>query len=196
MPDSSLPEEFAAAVKKETTQQVAKYTISATVVLLVAAMAGWWLYLKPKIVTELGGVPPGAIVAFDRDATAPCPEGWKVWKEATSRVIVGAGNIDETYEEKFKFDENGIPLESKSYRETGGTERESLSPSQMPAHSHTFSGDSIPRGGNAGVGRVVAVGDAADYQSYTPTGTISTEGEGLPDNNMQPYVALYYCKKE
>jgi microcystin-dependent protein len=57
-------------------------------------------------------------------------------------------------------------------------------------HGHGFSGDSVTRGGNGGVGRALAIGDANDYGIYIPTGNIATGYSSLGSNNLNHSHAL------
>jgi hypothetical protein len=196
MPSEDAPsKELVVAIKKEANQQAARYLVAGIIGIVAVAATGWWLLLKPLISKAIGGVPSGAVVAFDLSPDEPCPDGWTTWREATSRVIIGAGNGDLSYEAKFKKDENGVELTSRAYREHGGAERETLIEDQLPPHTHEFTGFPITTGGNDGLGNVLAVGDRTVYGKYTPDGTISVVGKGNSINNMPPYVALYYCKK-
>ena len=52
-------------IHKEATVQAAKGLIAGAVILMVISASGWWLYLEPKIIKLAGGVPSGAIAAFD-----------------------------------------------------------------------------------------------------------------------------------
>ena len=102
---------------------------------------GWWLYLKPYIMEDLGGVPRGAILAFDRaDLTQDtCPQGWSPFKEGRGRSIVGVGDPS-TAPGRFGLDEKGAPLANRSLRQHGGTESHLLSPNELPPHQHPVDG--------------------------------------------------------
>ncbi|MFQ3245375.1 MAG: hypothetical protein ACI9SP_002023 [Arenicella sp.] len=143
--------------------------------------------------TEIHSIPKGAVVAFDRTPSKPCPEGWTVWREAMSRVIIGAGNPESAIEQKFNRDKNGIPLSARAYREHGGEELVTLKISEMPSHKHDAL--RVPWGSlNWEGGKPAKFWDrnGGKYQNYK-TGAA---GENEPHNNMPPYVALYYCKKQ
>jgi hypothetical protein len=79
-----IGQETRAAIRKEAVSQVAKGAIAAVVALFAAAATGWWFYLQPKLTEAFGGVPPGAVMAFDRSDLDEdhCPSGWTPFLEA------------------------------------------------------------------------------------------------------------------
>jgi hypothetical protein len=109
------------AIRKEAVQQSAKWIIGAAVGLVVVAATGWWLYFKPMIAAAVGGVPRGAVMAFDRDdlGVDACPPGWSPFLEARARVIVGAGDPSKA-PGKMAFDERGERLQDYVLRQHGG----------------------------------------------------------------------------
>lgn len=121
-------------------------------------------------------IPVGAVLPFDKDDG--CPEGWSEFASAAGRVIIGVGAGN--------FDSKNNLLTNRRFRDKGGQESVVLSRSQMPKHSHRF-----------GVNR------GSDYQGvrledrHGAYGGVQTEDAGgnQPHNNMPPYIALYYCKK-
>lgn len=137
--------------------------------------------------------PAGAVVAFDRDVA--CPAGWSIFEPAISRVIVGAvAGRSATAPTK---DENGRALTAHQYRADGGEEAHALKAPEMPAHTHKFTSTAVTRGGWGGQAtRTFAVGGSENGGDFAIKGTISSTGEGLAHNNMPPYIALYFCKKE
>lgn len=189
---ADLDKEFKEEVKKQAKEQAAKWVLLAFVGMAVIAASGWWFYFEPKIqgyiLQVAGEVPNDAIVAFDRTPSNPCPEGWTVWREATSRVILGAGNNEDSYEEKYQLDENGKKLTPRGYREHGGSEVHILTIEEMPNHDHgkIFGGDGQTK---AGMNNEHAF-HASGYKG------MKAEGGSKPHNNMPPFVALYYCKKQ
>jgi microcystin-dependent protein len=90
--------------------------------------------------------------------------------------------------------------------EFGGTENVTLLQSNLPQHTHSFSGTS----NSANVGALAENG-AALAQIYDPTGTagnyyapdattqvlnpgsVGPAGRGLPHNNIQPYLTISWC---
>ncbi|MEM0945168.1 MAG: hypothetical protein AAGI70_14620, partial [Pseudomonadota bacterium] len=120
-------------------------------------------------------------------ACGACPRGWSLFKAAGGRMIVGAGEH-----------ENAGVSEYPSFADdpgdaTGGEERVTLTVAQMPRHSHQ------ERGSNR-LDVAQAPRDQIHVQDVDNTGfqkIISHEsGGGQPHNNMPPYIALYFCKKD
>ncbi|MEO0525424.1 MAG: hypothetical protein AAF088_21165, partial [Pseudomonadota bacterium] len=162
-------------------------------------------------------IPSGAVLAFD--LPNGCPMGWNTFEEATSRAIVGAysdraaGNINAPTE-----DENGQALSARHYRSWGGTETHKLEVSELPSHDHDASNLKTAKdgqhahvtAGGGGEGRGEGVIDEGPRTDRAATitltgsgphehgivGTVSAKGGGAPHNNMPPYLALHYCKKE
>jgi len=120
------------------------------------------------------------------------------------RVIVGQGS--------------GAGLTPRVMGEKSGSERVSLTPSQLPSHTHTaaFVGTSvtIKASGNAGTqaiaaGRINTIGGTTGGFLYnndaspavvlnvagTAAGTVSVNaiGDNQQHDNMQPYTVLNYC---
>ncbi|MBP7002343.1 hypothetical protein [Amaricoccus sp.] len=127
----------------------------------------------------------GLVVAFDRESG--CPAGWSPFQQGAGRFVVGVGE--------------GPGLSARAWREVGGEESHVLLPEEMPRHTHTFKGNSVPRGGWGGqMTNPVAGGGSqvADNGAYTPKGSISAQGgkgdgKTAAHNTMPPYVALYFC---
>lgn len=149
--------------------------------------AGALLNCVEALATTL--IPAGAVMAFD--LPNGCPEGWSRFDEGSGRMIVGVGKrvgIDGSF--RLLADSNG------SVYQTGGAENHTLTVPEMPSHSHDFLGNKVLRGGNHGIGTDLAVGDGANYGNWAPSGSISNAGLSAPHNNMPPYIALYFCRKE
>lgn len=128
----------------------------------------FWGWEQVKVVPTVV-VPSGAVVAFDLDA---CPNGWAVFAPAAGRTVIGVGK--------------GERLTARQLRETGGAEAHTLTVDEMPPHNHggIWGGD----GGKAGMNNNYAYHSQGHVQ-------IKMEGGGKAHNNMQPFVALQYCKK-
>ena len=113
-----------------------------------------------------GFIPSGAVMAFD---LASCPPGWTEYTSARDRTIIGSGS-------------------SYSRGATGGETSHTLSVAEMPSHSHSVSA-------------LYPGGDGNDYGIFGSNGywlvgvESSNQGGSAPHNNMQPYIALLYCKK-
>lgn len=118
--------------------------------------------------------PSGAVMAFD---LASCPAGWSTFTQVKGRVVVGL---------------NASDSEFNVLGETGGEKTHTLTTSEMPQHTHTlYTAAAISTGGGPGY-----------YNGYTGTvglnshaGNSGYAGSGAPHNNLQPYIAMLYCKK-
>ncbi|QDG74422.1 hypothetical protein [Labrenzia sp. PHM005] len=132
----------------------------------------------------------GAVVAFDRSEKngGACPAGWSLFESAGGRMIVGAGT-------NTNKDQNGIPLtdypsfKDDSTKSIGGEERVTLSVSQIPEHTHAFtfsdgtnSPEHVDKSHN-------------EFGLKNATEQTGPAGEGQSHNNMPPFIALYFCKK-
>jgi hypothetical protein len=60
-------------------------------------------------------VPPGAVMAFNLEAG--CPSGWKMFKPATARIIIGAGA---DFQAEYVKDDRGDALLPKGYLDAKG----------------------------------------------------------------------------
>jgi microcystin-dependent protein len=99
----------------------------------------------------------------------------------------------------------GVGLTPRALGESSGSETNTMTVAQMPAHNHAGSviNASNQPGNSANPnGRVLAADSSADrvYQDTAPAVSMSTnglaiaaQGGGQPMNNMQPYQAVTYC---
>lgn len=94
----------------------------------------------------------------------------------------------------------GSGLSLHDLGETGGSETVTLLPSEMPAHSHSWScsnTDSISQGptGNKFAGGVGGIAMYAVPGPVQPMAfqTLTPAGGSLPHNNMMPYLTLNFC---
>ena len=136
--------------------------------------------------------PAGIVIASRKECKDLNPtNGWTDYSEAYGRVIVGVGETTiEGTTRKFLL------------QETGGYWEHQLTIEQMPDHNHPFSGREQTLSGwkeNAIdlQGSQIGIGDRnTTLGSFKPQGEIGSTGGGEPHNNMPPYIALYFCKKE
>lgn len=156
-----------------------KVIVGVLTALVLAAVYALWDAIEEL---RLGvGVPRGAVLIFDDPSG--CPEKWiNMGEEWRGHVAVMAvGDANDTY----------------AFGRTGGAEKHKLTEAEMPSHSHRFRGQPIATGGWGGtVTHPIGVGDQAIWKEYVPSGTIDPTGGDQAHNNMPPYIALYYCKKE
>ena len=130
-----------------------------------------------------GVAPEGAVLIFD--LANGCPTDWAQLADADSRMIIGATSGTETVMNK--------GLTQYKYRaHEGGEEEVTLTVDTMPKHNHDLHfNNNYLRGGTTH--SAIYPIDAASPPSGVPT---APAGEGRPHNNMPPYIALYFCKKD
>jgi microcystin-dependent protein len=85
--------------------------------------------------------------------------------------------------------------------QSGGAENVTLTPAQMPTHTHlvqcyTGGGNQATPSGN--VPAVESTGTSLDYSNANPNDTMSpamleTQGGSQPHPNIQPYLCLNFC---
>jgi len=181
----SLIDDARKSIYDELIKKFAAWVIAAGLGLLSLAALGGWFVLKPILFNAIGGVPRGAVVAFDRDdfTVAKCEEGWTPFEPTRARVIVGVGKPAESYAKS----ENDDVLKSYNFGQTGGEQTHKLTIGEMPKHSH---------GGAFGNGDG-GVALNSDHNVLKPGGHSTTEvGGDQPHNIMPPFIALYFCKKD
>jgi microcystin-dependent protein len=93
----------------------------------------------------------------------------------------------------------GAGLSNRTQGEAGGTENVTLTPAQLPGHTHALNAQTATGDSSSPRDRVAAsvAADDARYSS-TANGTLSasalgTAGSNLPHNNLQPYQVLKCC---
>jgi hypothetical protein len=149
-------------------------------------------------------MPIGAVVAFDGE----CPEnlGWTRFNEANARFIVGAASKDQldAGPAAFRFGNNGIPLSPRQQKSASGTETVKLEIAHMPSHSHRvstgmginwhngFAGSDATYGIDQIFNRTVT-GLTRDHGHGIFDRVLERTGEGVPHDNMPPYIALNFC---
>lgn len=92
---------------------------------------------------------------------------------------------------------DGNGLGSKFLGETGGAETVTLLISEMPFHTHTYSGSLRPADNPNPEALALGQGNnifAApnNITQFDPT-ALAPAGGSLPHNNMQPYLTLNFC---
>lgn len=133
----------------------------------------------------------GAVVAFDRPEG--CPDGWSEYTDAYGRVVVGAipnGRVPPAQMSHQVEDFRDYFLGIKR-----SEERVALTVEQMPPHTHGLDMFNAPN--HDGTGGAHPQG--GDYQReflFVNSGSTRQTGQGLSHNNMPPYIALKFCKKD
>ena len=174
MAENSNLEQLRQDVRKEVTQQAAKWLIAAIVAAAAIAATGWWLYLKPQLVEIAGGVPSGIVAAFD--GPSGCPGGWAEFEEAAGRTLIGVGK--------------GQGLSDRRYREQGGEELHVLTVPELPSHTHEV----IQMIGNNDIDGVDSTVTHSG-EHHNEARRSGATGDSQAHNNMPPFLALRYCKK-
>jgi hypothetical protein len=129
-------------------------------------------------------VPSGAVAWFTE---AQCPVGWESYADARGRVIVGAGNEQNT-------DASGAVISKWSRAQIDGEESHTLTAEELPAHRHD-----VDLLGIRGVEMSGAPGQAlhpgSTRGSFVYRVQTRNAGNSDPHNNMPPFVALTPCVK-
>jgi len=135
-----------------------------------------------KTMTELGGSPTGAVMAFD---LASCPTGWTAYTAANGRNIIGTGTATGA---------SGATAHTKG--QTGGEEKHVQTEAELATHQHAISSGLISiygttdiKASNTNPNMTSLVKGAALVGATNQTGS----GTAMPV--MDPYIALLYCKK-
>lgn len=128
------------------------------------------------------GLAAGVVIAFASPSpTVVCPTGFSVYTDARDRMIVGAGN---------KY---GLGA-------TGGLEMVTLGIEHIPAHSHRVSvsnSTAASQNDHLAGNELAAFGiDPIFVAGNIKHNITETMGGGQPHENMPPFVALFFCKKD
>lgn len=134
-------------------------------------------------------IPTGAVMAFDRPDG--CPSGWVDLAEVEPDLFVGRTIVSQG---------SAPGREARGFRDVGGTEAHTLTNEEMPAHRHD-SGNVTELGPATGNGRLdipnADMNGGPGWYGVSATSKPTTAvGGNQPHNNMPPYIALYFCKKE
>ncbi len=128
-------------------------------------------------VSVLNQVLQGAVIAFD--TPNGCPRGWSSFKDAEDSFVLGAGR-------------------KNAYRETGGEPEHTLTRNELPRQSSVkiqlWSAPMV-RGDSAG-GMASVMWSVPPGQGSQQSLEIQQGGLGLPHNNMPPFIALHFCRKD
>lgn len=130
-----------------------------------------------KTMTELGGSPTGAVMAFD---LASCPSGWTAYTAANGRNIIGTGTSGTV----------GAVTHVRGNATTGvgGEEKHVQTIAEMAYHNHYAGNLDNNLGYKIGNGYIFS-------GASSPTWGTSYTGGSNAMPVMDPYIALLYCKK-
>ena len=121
-------------------------------------------------------IPKGTVAAFTSNE---CPTGWSPFEEAAGRVILGAGA--------------GKGLTPRYLMQKGGEEKHKLTIAEMPKHKHTWTGVRADKMDDRGFG-------GSERNVHRASGTVNDisqeQGGDQPHENMPPFIALRFCRKD
>ena len=138
------------------------------------------LSVTPSFVESVGNrvlFPPGAVIAF----ASECPNGWSLFGPGRDRFLLGAG-------------------EEYTLLSRGGTSTHALTANEIPPHPHPHTHQVLRSSDESGVntdplGWPSVHGDLHGTETGVALGAVPP-GSALPHNNMPPYIAVNFCKKE
>ncbi|MEP3277034.1 MAG: hypothetical protein ABJN26_06140 [Stappiaceae bacterium] len=197
----TVSQELIAEISKQARAQFVKWMIAAIVALFVISLSGWWFVLdkelKEYISENAGGVPKGAVLAF----AIECPKDWDVYKPATARMIIGAG--EEFHPKHATWDqqrlEGGkeeISLTPRALHYSGGEEAHILKVNEIASHDHDYHDFWWKGSGFITGGPIAALqGGSNEYDPHNAGYQTAMKGGNQAHNNMPPFIALYYCMK-
>jgi hypothetical protein len=193
--EETIRQQTIAAFKKEVGSYLAKTMIAAVAGIIGIAALGIWIYVKTFIADIAGGVPQGAVMAFD--LPSGCPTGWSVLDRGISRVIIGASPLHGSSVPN--FDKNGKLLSARPYQADGGEEAHVLPLDEMPAHDHGLkisqSSEFLRENGNHFLATISVGRDTQRTDTKEPLRFSESVGNGKPFGVMPPFLALPFCKK-
>jgi hypothetical protein len=128
-------------------------------------------------------MPPHDAILIVDDSNG-CPRGWRDLAEDEPAVFAGRMALAATGDGPYR------------YRATHGAATHTLSVAEMPAHSHRnpTRGRDNNSGTETGYPWALQATGQGNYEHHERR--TERSGGGMPHNNMPPYVALYFCKKD
>jgi hypothetical protein len=184
--DENISSRTLTAFKTEVSSYLAKVIVAAAAGIIGIAGLGIWIYVKTPLPDIAGGVPQGAVMAFD--LPGGCPAAWSPFDRGISRTIVGASSVhtsDDPNEDK-----NGQRLSAHPYQSDGGEERHSLKLDEMPTHDQGFkisqSSEFLSENGNhflatISVGRDAQRTDTKETIRFTETAIWARSATGVAE---------------
>ena len=104
--------------------------------------------------------------------------GFGTWSSfGAGRVLIGIDSSDTDFD---------------TAEETGGSKTHTLSIAELPAHTHTISGN-ISRSGHSYENH--QYNSRLPGENYDTNPNVSNTGSGSAHNNVQPYIVVYMWKR-
>jgi len=161
--------------------------------------------------------PSGIVVATWRSCSS-LGSSWSDFHAAAGRMIVGAGDpVKDPFNGELEMRVAWEPdMKSPTTATVGGSEKVILDKRHMPTHSHSIENLNISNNGHM-VFQDPDWGVMVDNQKRVPgpifgaargkepnfgshshslTGTLGASGQNVAHENMPPYIALYFCRKD
>ena len=123
--------------------------------------------------------PVGSIYMNATNSTNPATLlGFGTWSSfGAGRVLIGIDSSDTDFD---------------TAEETGGSKTHTLSVAELPAHSHTISGN-ISRSGFSFEHH--QFNSRMPGENFDTNPNVSNTGSGIAHNNVQPYIVVYMWKR-
>lgn len=192
-PETSSPVFTQPAPTRSWRDVLMEKALDRVVALAGATIAGiaiflWGWVVGGGLTATIGAVPSDAVVGFATGAD--CPRGWSVYDAAVSRTIVGS--YPPKWSGQRNTDEKGLLLTPRNIYTTAGEERHTLTEPELPVHRHNIQRSR----GTSGDAAYVDWRNMGSESPITEGGKTSNAGGSEAHNNMPPYVALLFCKKD
>lgn len=152
--------------------------------------------LRSEVDELRSGMPPEDSILIVDDPNG-CPAGWRDMASDDPAKFAGRMALAAI--------QSSDPNNPYHYRQAGGEATHILTIEEMPPHRHSVSSrfDDRVHDGFGGSGSAVGLSEQFDPRAPTRDGWsrsihpnfMSEVGGGSAQNNMPPYVALYFCKR-
>lgn len=144
------------------------------------------------------GIPSGAVVAFDLQNG--CPVGWKAdFAKGQGKFILGVGSGTLSYRGNHHRPDdvaNVVALRDVLWNDQGGEEKHLLNLLEIPSHSHKHKDSTTSVLLDRHDFGADNANNSLGVYIQSKTRTSAVVGGNAPHNNMPPFIALHFCKKE